>query len=124
VCAVFAAALLAGRQSKPLAVGREMPLWDERIAAATERINPNTASAGSLQRLPGVGRIRAESIVAYRLAHGPVAFRCPEDLARIWGIGPAIVHNAAQHLVFDRPAAAIAAQSAPAAALNPPPGGS
>jgi competence ComEA-like helix-hairpin-helix protein len=112
-----------------------MPLWGERISAATERINPNTASAGSLQRLPGVGRVRAKSIVAYRQAHGPVAFRCPEDLDNIRGIGPAIVHNVAQHLTFDRaagpataPAAPADAQSAPAiapaAALNQPPGGS
>ncbi len=116
-CVIFAAALLAGQQSKPIAVGREMPLWGERISAATERINPNTASAGSLQRLPGVGRIRAESIVAYRHANGPVAFRSPEDLANILGIGPATVRNVTPHLAFDRPAG----KTAP---LNPPPGGS
>ena len=119
-CVVFAAVLLAGQESRPLAVGREMPLWGERILAATERINPNTASAGSLQRLPGIGKARAESIIAYRRVHGPAAFRCPEDLDDIRGIGPAIVRDVAPHLAFDRPAA----QSAPAAPLNPPPGGS
>jgi competence ComEA-like helix-hairpin-helix protein len=117
-CAVFAAALLAGRQSKPLAVGREMPLWGERILAATERINPNTASAGSLQRLPGIGKARAESIIAYRRLHGPGAFRSPEDLADIRGIGPVTVRNIAPHLAFDRPTG-----TAPAPPLNPPPGG-
>jgi competence ComEA-like helix-hairpin-helix protein len=103
-CVIFAAALLAGQQSRPLAVGREIPLWGERISAATERINPNTASAGSLQRLPGIGRTRAESIIAYRQVHGPVAFRSPEDLDNIRGIGPAIVRNIASDLAFDRPA--------------------
>ena len=130
-CVIFAAALLAGQESRPLAVGREIPLWGERISAATERINPNTASAGSLQRLPGIGRTRAESIIAYRQVHGPVAFRCPEDLDNIRGIGPAIVRNVAPHLAFDRPAglaapttARTAAASAPVAPLNPPPMGS
>jgi competence ComEA-like helix-hairpin-helix protein len=111
-CAIFAAALLAGQQSRPLAVGREIPLWGERISAATERINPNTASAGSLQRLPGIGKARAESIIAYRQMHGPVAFRCPEDLDNIWRIGPAIVGNVAPHLAFDRPAGPAAPATA------------
>ena len=111
-CAIFAAALLAGQQSRPLAVGREIPLWGERISAATERINPNTASAGSLQRLPGIGKARAESIIAYRQMHGPVAFRCPEDLDNIWRIGPAIVGNVAPHLAFDRPAGQAAPTTA------------
>jgi len=130
-CAIFAAALLAGQESRPLAVGREIPLWGERISAATERINPNTASAGSLQRLPGIGLARAESIIAYRQANGPVAFRSPEDLDNIWGIGPAIVRNIAKDLAFDQPAGQAApttaragAQSMPVAPLNPPPGGS
>jgi competence ComEA-like helix-hairpin-helix protein len=113
-CAVFAAALLVGKESRPLAVGREIPLWGERISAATERINPNTASAGSLQRLPDVGKARAESIIAYRQVHGPVAFRCPEDLANIRGIGPAIVRNVAPHLAFDLPAGAAAPTTASA----------
>jgi len=111
-CVIFAAALLAGQQSRPLAVGREIPLWGERISAATERINPNTASAGSLQRLPGIGKARAESIIAYRQMHGPVAFRCPEDLDNIWGIGPATVRNIAKDLAFDRPAAPAAPATA------------
>jgi len=130
-CAIFAAALLAGQESRPLAVGREIPLWGVRISAATERINPNTASAGSLQRLPGIGKVRAESIIAYRQANGPVAFRSPEDLDNIRGIGPATVRNIAKDLAFDRPAAQAApttaragAQSMPVAPLNPPPGGS
>jgi len=126
-CVIFAAALLAGQESRPLAVGREIPLLGGRILAATERINPNTASAGSLQRLPGVGPARAKSIIAYRQVHGPAAFRCPQDLAKIRGIGPAIVANVAPHLAFDGPAAPAepaAAGSAPAGPLNPQPGGS
>jgi competence ComEA-like helix-hairpin-helix protein len=123
-CAIFAAALMADQQSRPLDVGREMPLWGPRISAATERVNPNTASAGSLQRLPGIGKARAKSIIAYRQAHGPVAFACPEDLANIRGIGPATVRNVAQNLAFDRPAAPPGAESAPAAPLNPQQGGS
>ncbi len=123
-CVIFASALLAGQQSRPLAVGREMPLWSERRDAATELINPNTASSGSLQRLPGIGSARAKSIVAYRQVHGPVAFRCADDLAKIRGIGPAIAKSVTRHLAFDQPAAPVAAESMPAGPLNSPPGGS
>jgi len=119
-CVAFAAALLAGWQARPLAVGRHIPLWGQRISAGTERINPNTASAGSLQRLPGIGKVRAESIIAYRRTHGPVAFRCAEDLAEIRGIGPAIVRNVAPDLAFDRPAAPAATAAAPAAQADAP----
>jgi len=100
LCVVFAAALTARMAGRPHVVGESIPLWGARAVAATERINPNTASVGSLQRLPGIGRTRAQAIVDYRDAHAPDAFRTPEDLANIRGIGPVTVRNAAPHLTF------------------------
>lgn len=50
-----------------------------------EKININTADAGTLELLPGIGEKRAQDIIAYRTEHGP--FRIPEDLTRVDGIG-------------------------------------
>ena len=47
----------------------------------------NTASAGELMALPGIGEKRAQAIVAWRTHNGP--FRCVDDLVRVRGIGPA-----------------------------------
>ena len=61
-----------------------------------EKINPNIASPASLARLPRIGLTRARMIVAYRrklVEQGCEggAFRRPEDLCAINGIGPATV---------------------------------
>jgi len=118
-CLALAGLVLARHEARPYPVGEQIPLWGSRIRAATERINPNTASGGSLQRLPGIGPARALSIITYRQrpGHGPVAFQRATDLTAIKGIGPTIARNVAPHLTFDR---RPAAQTAPAAPLNPP----
>jgi competence protein ComEA len=46
----------------------------------------NQASVDALDSLPGIGRKRAEDIVAFRRQHGP--FRRIDDLRRIRGVGP------------------------------------
>ena len=77
------------------------PLDPQRIDAATERIDPNTASVASLRRLPMIGVIKAEAVVAYRTAHAPRPFRRSGDLANVRGIGPGLVQRAAPYLIFD-----------------------
>lgn len=62
-----------------------------------ERIDPNLASAQELDRLPGVGAVAAQAIVAERELGGP--FRDVGDLARVRGIGPATVAKLAPHIV-------------------------
>jgi competence ComEA-like helix-hairpin-helix protein len=57
----------------------EPPLWDHRI-------DLNAASHDDLQRLPGVGPVAAQRIVAEREANGP--FASVEDLVRVPGFGP------------------------------------
>lgn len=72
----------AARRSRPLASG--------------EVIDPNTASAEELDRLPGIGPALADRIVAERERGGP--FRSVEELQRVPGIGPAKLTRIAPHL--------------------------
>ncbi len=52
-------------------------------------VNLNTATAGDLDSLPGIGPATAAAIVAYRDQQGP--FASVDDLADVRGIGPAKV---------------------------------
>ena len=49
-------------------------------------VNLNTATAGQLQSLPGIGPKKAGAIVSYRTKHGP--FKRVDDLVKVKGIGP------------------------------------
>lgn len=48
-------------------------------------VNINSASVEELRRLPGVGQVKAERIIAYRAKR---KFKKPVELRRIKGIGP------------------------------------
>jgi len=70
------------------------------------RINPNDAPVASLVRLPGIGIVRAEAIVAYRdnfseQNTGAPAFQNPNDLQKVKGIGPKTVENISEWLKFE-----------------------
>ena len=55
-------------------------------AFAAEKVNVNTADAATIDRvLLNVGPAKAEAIVAYRKQNG--AFKSPEQLAQVKGIG-------------------------------------
>ena len=70
----------------------ETPAVDRpRVRQAQEKINPNTAGAASLRRLPGIGEVRARDIVRYRREHGSGAFKSANDLREIPGIGKGTV---------------------------------
>jgi len=102
LCAAAGAAL-AWRTGGRCDLGREMTIRPARVEAATERIDPNTASPASLRRLPGVGAKIAERTIAYRQAHDGPAFATAEDLAAVRGIGPRTVEDARPHLGFSAP---------------------
>jgi competence ComEA-like helix-hairpin-helix protein len=74
----------AERRNTPLAEG--------------ERIDPNTATADDLARLPKVGEGAAERIVAWRTARGP--FRTLADLDSVPGIGPAALAEIAPRVTL------------------------
>lgn len=62
-------------------------------------ISINKASADELCALNGVGPKLAEKIVAFRNAHG--AFKKPEDLQKVPGIGKKKSEKLLQGLIFD-----------------------
>ncbi len=70
------------------------------------RLNPNVATSGSLTRLPGIGAVRAEAIVAYREGFNAQqisgnAFGNCDDLQKVRGIGPKTVGNIKRWLEFE-----------------------
>ena len=97
LCAVFLAFsagwfLRGNTAAGPLRVETERTLETASISlpaptytAEMEKVNINTADAGTLQTLPGIGEKRAADIIADREANGP--FRYPEDITRVKGIG-------------------------------------
>jgi len=83
-----------------------------------ERIDPNTAPAEELQRLPRVGPSLAARIVARREERGP--YRTLADLDSVSGIGPALLAAAAPHLTLPpAPASAPPSPRAPAPGREP-----
>lgn len=72
-----------------------------RRQQAAERIDPNTASAGSLMRLPGIGASLAEAIIRHRqTARDGRPFRTLQDLDAVPGIGEGKIRELARHLQF------------------------
>ncbi len=78
------------------------------------RLDPNVATAAELELLPGVGPRLAQAIIDYRESTGAaVAFRTPEDLARVPRIGPVTVERLRRHLRFAGANGPVAAADAP-----------
>ena len=69
-------------------------------------INPNTADAASLSRLPSIGIVTAEAIVSYREKvnsenQAAVVFKNSGDLQKVKGIGPKTVEKIKRWLIFE-----------------------
>lgn len=57
-------------------------------SAPGQKVNINTAGAGELETLPGIGPTLAQRIMNYRQSNGP--FQHPEDIKKVKGIGDGI----------------------------------
>lgn len=92
--ALMLAALLLPRpyHGKPVPAGDLPPLVIQPTGFSMPVQTPldlNTATVDQLQTLPGIGPVRAQSIVDYRTANGP--FQSAEELAAVDGIGAGIL---------------------------------
>jgi competence protein ComEA len=59
--------------------------------AAFAKVNINSATVDELASLNGIGKSKAESIVAYRTANGN--FKTVDDLTKVKGIGDKIMEK-------------------------------
>lgn len=63
------------------------------------QVNINTADADELQELPGIGQVLARRIIEERERNG--AFRIPEDILRVSGIGPATLSKMLDYITVE-----------------------
>lgn len=78
--------LLVGASALPAAPAAALPPTAAPVAPdANDALDLNSATAGQLDALPGVGPVLAQRIVDYRTKHGP--FRDVGQLREIEGIG-------------------------------------
>ena len=71
-------------------VQTEEDTWPESLLPG-ERIDLNTAPVADLERLPGIGAVKAQAIADWREEHG--AFQHPEELMEVYGIGEKIYES-------------------------------
>jgi competence protein ComEA len=76
-------------------------------------VDINSADAATLAKeLTGIGRARAEAIVAYRTKNGP--FKSADDLALVKGIGQKVIDENRANIRLERVARPPAAAAKPA----------
>lgn len=80
-------------------VSEPLPLV-KQVDTQPMQLNVNTVDAMVLQsQLKGIGKAKAEAIVAYREAHGP--FSSVEELLEVNGIGAALLERNRARLTID-----------------------
>ena len=80
----------------PTEAAASPPTKGKSTDAGAAPVNINTASAATLETLPGIGPAFAQRIIDYRIEHG--AFASIEQLAEVKGIGPATLAKL-EHLI-------------------------
>jgi len=98
LCGVAGGTMLAGSLDRRGGAGPTTRVDDRRVRAARESIDPNTASAASLRRLPGIGPAKTQAIVEYRTHCPPPAFPSPKDLAKVTGIASTTIERIRPYL--------------------------
>lgn len=63
------------------------------------RININTADTTELEKLPGIGKVKAEQIISYRKENG--LFKSQEELKNVSGIGEKTYQALQEHITIE-----------------------
>lgn len=79
------------------------PTSTAATAAAANKININTAQVSELAKLPRIGDSIAKRIIEYRTKNG--AFKTPEDLMKVSGIGEKTFAQIRNQITIVAPAA-------------------
>lgn len=87
--------------------------WLVAIQCAFAAININTASEAELDKLPGIGAVKAKAIVEERKKNGP--FKSIEDIKRVKGIGDATLEKLKSEITVT----GTSTSAAPKAAAKP-----
>ena len=97
---------LGASDDVPVGFGLAATVQDERASSGTASasacqvpLNINVATAECLETLPGIGGVRAQSIVAHRDAAGP--FVSPDSITAVSGIGDGIYGRIADMITVD-----------------------
>jgi competence protein ComEA len=77
--------------ARPVVDGEQIVVGEASQAATSSTISINTASAGQLDELPGVGPVIAERIVQWREKNGP--FTSIDELTEVSGIGTSMIEQ-------------------------------
>ena len=90
---------------RPSYVPDPQPIEGRAFDQLATRIDPNTADWPALAVLPSIGEKRAKDIVAYRemvekRSPGDKAFRGPDDLLKVPGIGKVLAGRLGEYLIF------------------------
>ncbi len=103
--AVWGICLTCHAAKHAAALGWPPKIDSARVEMVREKINPNIAPSASLRRLPGIGPVKAEAIVAYRQSRSNQAgraFKSAEDLENVPGIGPETIERIWKHLTLNK----------------------
>ncbi len=85
-------------------------------ASTAEPLDINTATAEQFETLVGIGKTKAQAIVADREKNG--RFKSVDDLARVSGIGPATLEKNRDNLMVSPEGAASDSTGQPAPPAN------
>ncbi|MFA7268708.1 MAG: helix-hairpin-helix domain-containing protein [Sterolibacterium sp.] len=88
--------------------------WFVAIQWAFAAVNINTASEAELDKLPGIGPVKAKAIIEDRTKNG--LFKTADDLKRVKGIGDKNFEKLKSEITVDAASAAPKAEAKPAAA--------
>lgn len=64
----------------------------------TGTVNINSASVSEIMLLPGVGKSKAEAVIAYRQKS---PFKSPQEITKVKGIGPKMFAKIQQYVAID-----------------------
>lgn len=93
----YVATLSVAKNSSP---GFEIHIGEiEQTFVGAFVLDPNLAPVDSLELLPGVGKVLADRIVAYRMEH---RFETEIDITEVNGIGPKLYEKMKPYLKVDR----------------------